>query len=327
MKILIRAEGGCRIGMGHVMRMLVLADTLREFAEVVFVCRDNGEFQTGIKHIEACGYSALKIDGISVVGALAGIGGDCLVTDSYDVDESYFDSTKAIFSITGYMDDLNKYRINADFIINQNIYADDLRYKADMSTRLFLGTQYTLLRKEFQKLPKRKTRNKMQNVLITLGGADPNNLTEIIALKLSSAFPEISFHIAVGLSFMHKDSLQKIARENIFLHINPKMSELMLKCDAAISACGSTVYELCACGTPVIGVVTADNQIMGARKMDSIGALKYAEEPDELIQHLEGLNYETRVRMSEIGQGLVDGYGSTRLAQEIKKIICSTKFR
>ncbi len=326
MKILIRAEGGYRIGMGHVMRMLVLADALREFAEITFVCRDKEEYQTGIKHIESCRYPVLKIEGINVVEELAGIGGDCLVTDSYDVDESYFDSTKAIFSITGYMDDLNKHRINADFIINQNIYAEDLEYKADMGTRLFLGTQYTLLRKEFHNLPKRKVSNKIQNVLITLGGADPKNLSEEIALKLSRAFPEISFHIAAGASFAHIDSLQRIKAENIYQHINPIMSELMLKCDTAVSACGSTVYELCACGTPIIGVVTADNQIMVASKMDSIGALKYALKPDELIQHLESLNIDTRVKMSKIGQGLVDGYGSTRLAQEIKKVVCSKKF-
>lgn len=327
MKILIRTDGGYRIGMGHVMRMLVLAGTLREFADVVFACRDNEEFQTGIRHIEACGYSILRIDGKRVVGELERIGGDCLITDSYDVDENYFDSTRNIFGITGYMDDLNKHRINANFIINQNIYADDLKYKAGMGTILFSGTQYLLLREEFQKLPRRIIRDRIQNVLITLGGADPKNLTEMITLKVSRAFPEIRFHIAAGPSFTHKASLLKIEKENILLYDDPKMSELMLKCDAAISACGSTAYELCACGTPFVGVVTADNQIMAARKMNAIGVLKYAEEPDELIKHLRSLDFGTRVKMSKTGQGLVDGYGSIRLARELKKIIGNTLLR
>lgn len=320
MKILIRAEGGYRIGMGHVMRMLVLADKLRTFAEVVFLCRDNGEFRSGVYHIEACGYKVLRIDGTRLLDELSGIGGDCLITDSYDVDKNYFDSTKAIFDMTGYMDDLNKQFINADFIINQNIYADDLEYKADKGTRLFLGTRYALLRKEFQNLSRRNIRNKIQDVLVTMGGADPQNLTEILALKLGEAFPEMKFHVVVGPVFTHKVSLKKIESGNIILHNNPKMSELMKKCDTAISACGSTVYELCACGTPIIGVVTADNQIMAARKMSSIGALKYAEGLDEAIQHLKNLNFETRVRMSKTGQGLVDGHGSIRLSGQIRKI-------
>lgn len=321
MKILIRAEGGYTIGMGHVMRMLVLANKLREFAEVVFICRDNEEFQKGANHIEACDYPVLRIDGTRLYDELARIDGDCLITDSYDVDERYFNSTKNIFGITGYMDDLNKYCINTDFIINQNIYADDLDYKMRKGIRFFNGTRYVLMREEFMDLPRRNLRHDIQDVLITLGGADPQNLSEVITLKLSKAFPEVKFHIVVGQSFTYKDNLQKIAGGNIFLEYNPKMSELMLKCDVAISACGSTIYELCACGIPIIGVVTADNQILAAQKMNSIGALKYAEEFDMVIQHLKNLDYDKRVRMSKKGQGLVDGHGGSRLAEEIKKII------
>ena len=129
MKILIRADGGFNIGMGHVMRMLVLADRLKDFSEVVFVCRKNEEFKAGVRYIEACGYSVSTVNGEDIIDELAGIGGDCLITDSYDADESYFRRTGDIFGITGYMDDLNKGRINADFIINKNIYAQDLGYE------------------------------------------------------------------------------------------------------------------------------------------------------------------------------------------------------
>lgn len=322
-KILIRSEGGHRIGMGHVMRMLVLANAMREFADVEFVCRDDEEFLPGIKHIESCGYPVYKIDRENVVDELSRIGGSCLITDSYEVDEAYFDSTKNIFPVTGYMDDLNRHYMNVDFIINQNIYAEKLEYKANAGTRLFLGTRYVLLRDEFRDLPRRNIDDKVENVLITLGGSDPKNLTEVIALKLSRAFPEVNFHAAVGLSFSNIDSLKKITGRNICIHINPKMSELMLKCDAAVSACGSTVYELCACGTPIIGIVTADNQVMTADDLDSIGVLKLAGETDEIIRHLNDMNYVVRSKMSRIAQSLVDGCGSFRLADEIKEIILS----
>jgi spore coat polysaccharide biosynthesis predicted glycosyltransferase SpsG len=49
---------------------------------------------------------------------------------------------------------------------------------------------------------------------------------------------------------------------NVVLHENvSKMSEIMLRSDISISAGGSTLYELCACGTPTLGMVIADNQI------------------------------------------------------------------
>lgn len=321
MRVLIRADGGKNIGMGHVMRMLVLADKLNEFAEVLLVCRNNEEFRTGADHIEACGYKVLRVDETRLLDELSGIGGDCLITDSYNVDERYFNDTKAIFNTTGYMDDLNKCYINTDFIINQNIYAEDLKYKVDSGTRLFMGTRYALLREEFRNLPRRNISFKIQDVLVTLGGADSQNMSEGLALKLSKSFPEIRFHIVVGQSFTHIARLEKLEFENVFLSYNPKMSELMLKCDIAISACGGTIYELCACGTPIIGVVTADNQTMAASKMCCIGALKYARSLDEVAWHLKSLNYEERVKSSEIGKGLVDGLGSTRVAQEIREIV------
>lgn len=322
MKIVIRAEGGPGIGMGHVMRMLALADKLREFSEVVFACRDNGQFELGARYIEGCGYTVVKTNKLGLFERLAQIGGDCLITDSYDVDEGYFYRTKDIFGITGYMDDLNQIRIYADFIINQNIYADNIEYKAGIGTKLLLGTEYVLLRDEFRNLPKRITRVHIKDVLITLGGADPGNLSETIASELSKVFTEITFHIAVGPSFTNRDSLKRMAGGNIVLHHNPKMSELMLKCDAAISACGSTVYELYACRTPVIGVVAANNQIMAARKMESIDILKYSKGPEDIIRHLESLDFETRVKMSEAAGKLVDGYGSIRTSEQIRKIIC-----
>jgi len=323
MKVLIRADGGCNIGMGHIMRMLVLADKLKAFSEVVFVCRKNGEFETGVRFIEAYGYPVFTVNGEAIIDELAGIGGDCLITDSYDVDESYFRRTGDIFGKTGYMDDLNKVRISTDFIINQNIYARDLGYEKYEGTVLLLGTQYALLRDEFRGLPARKMKRNVKSVLVTLGGSDPQNLTEKLALKLGRAFPRITFHIIAGPSFIHVDSLEAAAGENIVIHREPKMSALMMQCDAAVSACGSTVYELCVCGTPIIGVITADNQVMTARSMDNIGAMKYAAGAGEIVRHLESLDYETRARMSETARKLVDGNGSIRVSEQIRKIICN----
>lgn len=321
MKVIIRADGGDIIGMGHVMRMLVLADKLWSFAEVVFACRDGEEYRTGAGHIEACGYKVHRINGEGLADELAAIGGDCLITDSYAVDEDYFDSTKEVFRFTGYMDDVNRHYINADFIINQNIYAGDLTYRTNRDTKIFAGTRYVLLREEFAGLPRRVIRENIKDVMLTVGGADPGNISETLAQKLSKAFPAINFHIVIGPSFTNRSNLEKLAGGNIFLHDNPRMSELMLKCDAAISACGSTIYELCACGTPTIGLVTADNQIMASRKLNFTGVIKLAGDLDEVARRLDSLTYEARAAMSQRGQSLVDGQGSTRLAEGIRGII------
>ena len=76
---------------------------------------------------------------------------------------------------------------------------------------LMLGTQYALLRDEFRGLPARKTRRNVESVLVTMGGSDPQNLTQKFALKLGRAFPGITFHIIAGSSFIYGDKLESAA--------------------------------------------------------------------------------------------------------------------
>lgn len=47
----------------------------------------------------------------------------------------------------------------------------------------------------------------------------------------------------------------------------------MQKCDIAISAAGSTLYELCATGIPAITYTLADNQLIAAEQFDKQGIM------------------------------------------------------
>ncbi|GAE87810.1 hypothetical protein [Acetivibrio straminisolvens] len=105
------------------------------------------------------------------------------------------------------------------------------------------------------------------------------------------------------------------------------MSEIMLKSDMAISAGGSTLYELCACGTPTLAIVIADNQREMVDMMSSEGYIIslgwHGELADmELLQKIKLLcaDYEKRVSLSKKMQKLVDGEGVRRIVEEIIKI-------
>ncbi|MGY0375139.1 UDP-2,4-diacetamido-2,4,6-trideoxy-beta-L-altropyranose hydrolase [Clostridium sp. JNZ J1-5] len=279
MKIAIRADGGSKIGMGHIMRTLVLAKELKKTNEVFYVCKIDklfsDEYKPGISMVKSNGFKVITINEDNLIKELFQVRADCLITDSYDVSEEYFNVTKKFFKITGYIDDMNLYYFNVDFLINQNIGAEGLKYRVNTDTRLLLGTEYTMLREEFRRFNSKGINKKVSDIMITVGGADPNGITNIICEYVKDL--EFTFHIVVGSSFK-EENIKKLTklknmRKNINLYFNPKMIEIMNKCDVAISACGSTLYELAVCGVPTLGIVVADNQEKIAYKMHCEGLI------------------------------------------------------
>lgn len=90
MKIAIRADGGNKIGMGHIMRTLVLAKELAKTNYVFYICRDDNplsdKYKSGIEKINGEGFNIITIDESNILDKLKDISADCLITDSYDVE-------------------------------------------------------------------------------------------------------------------------------------------------------------------------------------------------------------------------------------------------
>ncbi|GAE03141.1 glycosyl transferase-like protein [Clostridium botulinum B str. Osaka05] len=331
MKIGIRADGGSKIGMGHIMRTLVLAKELAKTNDVFYICKvDNllsNKYKSGIDKVKAEGFDIVTINENNIINDLRHIVADCLITDSYDVNEGYFNLTKDMFKITGYIDDMNLYYFNVDFIINQNIGAEEYSYKANKDTKLFLGTNYTMLREEFRKNINKNIKKEVQNVMITVGGADPNGITNIICDYVKDL--ELKFHIVIGPSFKEKN-IKKLTylenlKDNINLYFNANMIEIMNKCDIAISACGSTLYELSACRVPALGLIIADNQEKIAHKMHEDGLIYnlgwYKDLTKDII--LDNIKKISKLDNRQIiinNQKIINKNGVEKLAIEIEKI-------
>lgn len=359
MKIFIRADGGNTIGLGHVMRMLVLAKELRKNNEVIFICRKSenlsdernihdrstlkfemNKYEAGTEKIKEDSFDVIYIHENNVIEDIISVQSkyraDLIITDSYDVNEDYFDILKPYFNLTGYVDDVNKCRMNVDFIINQNINAEDLNYIQNISknTRLFLGTKYCMLRDEFSKVTSSKiAKEKCENMLLTLGGMDKDFNT----LKILELIKEINIKIdvVVGKAFPENliEELYNLSEKNINIkiHENANMSKLMGECDVTIASCGSTLYELCAVNVPVIGIIIADNQLEVALKMKRMGLIKEAywvtelnseaiskKLKAELINLINSKN--SRVEMIKRQKEVVNISGAELLANEINKL-------
>ena len=330
MKIIIRANGGAKIGMGHIMRSSVLADQLRKFAHVIFVCEDLEEFKPGVDYLVKKNYKVILVKPDKLISKLKNVSADVLITDSYDVTPEYFEELSENFPVTGYIDDLAVFIPRVTFVLNQNIYAGDLKYDSGNAEEFLLGPGYLLLRDEFHGVNPIATNSVLTNVMITLGGSDDSNLTGELIKEITTAHPELTLHVVVGAAFAHSDALELQVSQsgnpgNILLYHSPKMSNLMRKMDLAVSACGSTVYELAVCGVPTIGIVTANNQMMLAEKMAGLGLMKYLRNISAIGEVIDSYDYKRRLEITDRVSALFNPDGAEKAADRIKELVIASK--
>ena len=140
-----------------------------------------------------------------------------------------------------------------------------------------------------------------------------------------------------------RDEIQRIAdgRNDITLHENVSdMKNLISSMDLCISAAGSTLYEICACGVPLITYCLAYNQIAGAEAFShlglaiNVGDLRDPESVDpqqvmsgRLDSSAVGMifsavdclaaDHDLRVEMGARMQEMIDGCGAERMVREI----------
>ncbi len=322
--MVIRADGNNTIGFGHLVRTQALAQQLiKRGAKVIFLTR-NPEF------IKAFPVEAIDNrvdfhteDGM-VEAKLQQYGADLLIVDSYNYDQDRLDRIGQLDLLTVYIDDLNSYLFNIDYVVNGNLYAPHVDYQGRAQS--LLGSQYLLLREDFNDLSARKVRPQVKDILITFGAADMENVTPKVLEMLGgySYFAEISWHVVIGPVFKYSKEIEFVTQgiSNVYTYHSPNIKNLMDNCDICISAAGSTSYELAACGVPAVLIVAGDNQICLAQEAGrlgiaiNIGWYNHIQSID-LYQALDQLimNCEVRQEMVNRGQELIDAKGAERVAE------------
>lgn len=325
--ILFRADANPTIGSGHVMRCLSIAGAYKKHGhEVLFITADHNADNL----IERFGFDHVclesKWDDITgetdqLKGIIKENNPSLLFVDSYSVTQSYFNAISQFTKLV-YMDDLNDLTWNVDAIINYNVYSTSLDYSNYEGTRtkLILGPQYAPLREEFRRIPAKQIKD-VTDIFVSAGGSDPECITIKLIKDICPIFENIKFHFVVGSLNPRIEEIKGLSlnHPNVILHINENnMSGLMQQCDLAISASGSTLYELCACGVPTITYSLADNQLLAMKQFEQQGLMKCAGDcryndgfTNKIKEILEILisNSDQRRNMSSKMQKLVDGLG------------------
>ncbi len=283
MNVCFIAHGNAQTGMGHIMRSLSLADAFKEKNyNIVFLSK----YPLGIHLIRQKGYQVVpmpfeekqKTDGNFFYGNPDELKNDLkflynhldgtidvLIVDSYNVTEELLSELKKITKCLVYIDDLNAFHYPVDIILNGSASAFQMGYEKNQTAKLLLGTEYVLLRKEFWHVPEKTFQSKIENILVTTGNSDPFHVTErILHFALEDQFLKaLHWHVIIGSGFSKDIWIDQLIcqNENITLYDSPEnMKDIMLSCDMAVTAGGSTIYELAACGIPMAVFIYAENQ-------------------------------------------------------------------
>lgn len=296
--IVFRADGNSKIGAGHIMRCLSIADAAINMNEDVIFYTAGNEFSEIIENRRITNI-VLRTDFMQMESELVLFKCELLknkpaivFVDSYFVTRDYLCELLDVCHSYGgklvYIDDVVAFDYPCDILINYNIYGPDkeqdyISLYGKKCPTLLLGIDYVPLRKEFSIAETRTAKEKPTDVLVSTGGADTAHIALAITQYVSTAdlrdLSNLKYHILIGAMNDDKNEIERIALkcDNIEVHFNVKdMLSLIKSCDIAVSAAGSTLYELCATQTPTITYILADNQNPGAEGFAKKGLMMCA---------------------------------------------------
>ena len=341
--IVFRADGNNKIGLGHIMRCLSVADAFRRSGKdcLFVVAKDRLSYI-----INERGYNCIilnsnpyKLDEekTQFLQVLKDYSVEAVIVDSYYVTEKYLNAIKNAY-YTVYIDDIYSFAYPVDCLVNYGINASKEKYarlyEGKELPELLIGTNFVPLRSEFCDLERREQPKAIKNIFVSTGGSDSEHIALSLTecLKKSDKYKNYTFHIVVGAANYDRDKIVNLSKdiENISVYSNvSKISRLMLVCDAAISAAGSTMFELCACGLPIVTYTLADNQLDNAKAFCqkgiavSAGDVRNNSEFAKTLLEVADKTFSDNNRcksMSESACDLVDGKGADRLAQSLTEL-------
>lgn len=321
MRVLVRADASSRIGIGHLVRSLALAQALRDGGDEVLLLtsdptgpivdawRQEGE----VHHLDVEVGSDADAD---VTASLAAdSAADWAVLDGYAFVARYRRRIAARRLLV--VDDLGEAGVRADVIVNGHFHGAAAMYP-DATGRLLVGPRYALLRRSVRTAP-RATRG---GVLVSLGGADPDARTGPLLEALAAA--GVTGRVVIGPQHPAPGPLRATAVAHRWEVAGPDddIVPLLASASVAVVGAGTATLECAALGTPMVAVRIADNQRPVVEALRGAGIAVTAEAGDVAAVAATTATLmadpDARRRMAEAGQRMVDGQGATRVAAAMR---------
>ena len=323
MNILIRCDSSNIIGTGHVMRCLNYCDYFDD-CTFTFICRDfNMNISSKItenRHNlilldydiepEINNYRSWigkeyndEINEITYILSKSKNIYDKIIIDHYGIDYILEKKIKEIYNNIEVIviSDIFEHNHWCNTFINYN--CDDLlkvtNINLNPNTIYKIGVENIIINKKFRNgIKKIKFKDKIENIVINMGGADPLNYI-LKVLKIINEYilnNNIIVHVIIGKSNNNIESIQEFINNNdndnseksnyfIYYDINyDTLINLYINSDLAIGSLSITAYERLFLNIPQICLKIVDNQLIQQLKEFNIIYI------DNLLDKIKSIN-------------------------------------
>ena len=341
--ILVRADCSAEMGSGHVMRCLALAQAWQDDGGVAaFAMAAQSPATTArlaaedIRVYPVAAAPGSPEDATQTIALARRLVTEWVVVDGYHFDADYQRAIRHAGLHLLAVDDFGHCaHYCASLILNQNSNASkDYYTHCENSTRLLLGLPFVLLRREFTRWLgwRRELQPLGRFLLVTMGGADPGNVTpQVMASLTRMRSTDLAATVVVGGANPHYDDVVAAAASSaIAFDIQRNIQDIpeyMARADLAIIAAGGTLWELMFMGCPTMVFARTPLQESILLDLERQGALVYLGYEDAIDQDRLAATTDKLVRSADdrhgltlAGKRLIDGHGAARVLRAMREV-------
>ena len=339
--IFIRVDSSTKIGYGHLIRCLALADTLKKSFKINFICTNlNGNLISQIckKNFEVFRFNTksqrinVKKDAEKTISIIKKYRNkkSLLILDSYILSQEWENRVRPYVKRLIVIDDLMDRKHSCDLIIDQNLHTQmNSLYINSVPKNCvkLLGPDYAILRNQFIAQRKyAKIRSlPLKNILVSFGGSDNENHTLHALTSLKKLNSDVNVNVVTGTANIGKKIIKNFCKKNFnynYFEQVENMVKLMQVADLCIGSSGTTTWERCCVGLPAIAIVTSNDQkdiasaVSKNKCIINLGKIKKSDNVN-YVRLMKNLKNSELQNMSRNCMKLVDGKGAARISKYI----------
>jgi|LauGreDrversion4_2_1035121.scaffolds.fasta_scaffold170599_3 spore coat polysaccharide biosynthesis predicted glycosyltransferase SpsG len=306
-------------GMGHLYRSLTLADALvRNGEDVHFLINAH---EPSLQILKGRGYAHTIVDLASEAGVWEAQALQCLrpsawINDRLDTTAAHVECVKVKGLPVATFDDLGSGSAQSDLNVAALVF-DPAKVARLQGKRILTGVDYLVLNPVIAHF--RRTRTRLQSVLVTLGGADTYGATVKVVRLLRNQPWQVT--VVLGPAFAHHKALAEVIPGHFEIrHGVASMAEEMARHDLAVTGGGMTPFEANAAGLPCLVVANEPFEIPVGQALESMGGCRFAghHETIDALVFQSSLDIEG---MSARAMAAVGLDGVHRVAKSLRELV------